>query len=166
MYCTDTLLCSWDFSLLADWVTEIHFSQWWVIAVVNVCAVLGPYSQCPLFSLPALHGSWCQGRLNSLGRAPKAHNAVAFVQTFVFWIASASLSSPNVTLGVVNAVSRPGIFHCYLVLALKTTVCLVSEDVSSWSETVDSSFPILTELLAGKELSKTILRFCCSSLGS
>lgn len=25
----------------------------------NVCVVLGPHSFCPLFSLPALHVSWC-----------------------------------------------------------------------------------------------------------
>lgn len=49
-----------------------------------------------------------------MGRAPKAYDAVAIVQI---------LSSPNFTLGVVNTVSRPGIFHSYLVLALKTIVC-------------------------------------------
>lgn len=58
-----------------------------------------------------------------MGRAPKAYNAVAFVQIFVFWVPSVSLSSPNFTLCVVNAVSRPGIFHSYPVLTLKTIVC-------------------------------------------
>lgn len=39
--------------------SQICFSQCWVIPDITVCVALGPYSLCPLCSLPALHVSGC-----------------------------------------------------------------------------------------------------------